>query len=208
MATPFLLIDGYNLMHACSMCRRSYGVGQFEVHRNRFLRYLANHLSEAERRRAVVVFDAQNAPGNSPRSSQFEDMQILFASGSDADTLIEQLIVQHSAPRQVILVSSDHRLQKAARKRRARSVDSEVFADELERHGPISDNPASKFAIQTHPKYTGVVSEEETKRWRKIFESRSDAGPQTAGDTTQGDVNDPAFWNIDIDALREEEQEP
>jgi uncharacterized protein len=211
MAAPFLLIDGYNLMHACGMCRRRYGVGEFEKHRNRFLRYLASHLSEPERVRTTVVFDAQNARESYSDRSRFEGMEILFSTGGDADTLIEEIILGHSSPRQIVLVSSDHRLQKAARKRRARSVDSEIFSDEFERHGPVKDSQEETAPPKTsHPKYSGDVTEKEMKSWMEVFGEipedkppmpETEEKPSMPERDIPGDINDPDFWKIDPKSL-------
>ena len=61
-------------------------------------------------------------------------LKVRFASRyPDADSLIEELILADSAPRRLMVVSSDHRLQKAARRRRARAVDSDVWYAEVVR---------------------------------------------------------------------------
>jgi hypothetical protein len=172
MAEPFLIIDGYNLMHAAGMTRRRYGPGDFQRCRRRFLAFLARHLSPAERERATVVFDAIEAPAGLSRTSTLEGMSVVFAQpGGDADTLIEELIAKHSAPRQIQLVSSDHRLQKAARRRRAQFVDSERFIARLHQRGeagrPAQDSPAVN--AQSPEKFSGPLSDAETSEWLEVF---------------------------------------
>lgn len=49
----------------------------------------------------------------------------------DADALIEYLILKESSPRKLTVVSSDHRLQRAAKRRRARAIDSDVWYAEM-----------------------------------------------------------------------------
>ncbi|HCK52509.1 MAG TPA: hypothetical protein DIC23_04775, partial [Planctomycetaceae bacterium] len=66
VATQFLLIDGYNLLHAAGFARKRYGPGQFEKCRQRLLQGLADRLSGEQRGRATVVFDAQQAPADVP----------------------------------------------------------------------------------------------------------------------------------------------
>ena len=57
-----------------------------------------------------------------------DGMTVRYASGyPDADALIEELIAEHDAPRRLLVVSSDHRVQRAARKRRAKWEDSDVW---------------------------------------------------------------------------------
>jgi hypothetical protein len=47
--------------------------------------------------------------------------------------LIEELIRTASAPRRLVVVSSDHEIQRAARRRRAAAIDSETWYAELVR---------------------------------------------------------------------------
>ncbi len=168
---PFLLVDGYNLLHAAGFARRRYGPGDLQRSRSRLLTYLLLRLSEEQLSRTTVVFDAENAPSNLPRSTSLHGMEVLFADpGTDADSKIEQLIAQHSAPRQIRVVSSDHRLQKAARRRRCRFVDSEAFVIELEKQDAISgEDEQVTQRMSQHPKYTGRLSETETQQWLEFF---------------------------------------
>jgi len=63
-----------------------------------------------------------------PRTVQHRGLTVRFADpGSDADSMIEQLIEADSSPRKLIVVSSDHRLHRAARRRRAKAIDSDQW---------------------------------------------------------------------------------
>ena len=172
MAKPFLIIDGYNLMHAAGMTRRRYGPGDFQRCRHRFLAFLVRHLLPAERERVTVVFDAIEAPAGLARTSTLEGISVVFPQlGGDADTLIEALIAEHSAPRQIHLVSSDHRLQKAARRRRAQFVDSEQFIEQLHQRGEAGrrQQDAPAVNLQSPEKFSGPLSETETSEWLEVF---------------------------------------
>ncbi len=141
MAKQYIIIDGYNLMHASGFARLKYGPGDLERQRNRFLSKLAGLLTESERVLSSVIFDAFESRSNDDRVNQFEGLTYEFAlSGEDADSLIEELIQKHSAPKQVLVVSSDHRLQKAARRRKARSIDSDKYWNNLTSR-IIADSP-------------------------------------------------------------------
>lgn len=168
MPQPFLIIDAYNLMHACGLARSRYGPGDLERGRNRFLKWLENRLTDAERRRATVVFDAHDAPRGLESTAIHEGMTVLYAPpGGDADSLIEELIAAHSAPSQIRVVSSDRRLRRAARRRRGTSVASEAFARQLEhRHENRAD--VSPDADQ-RAKQTGSLDEAEVARWLSEF---------------------------------------
>ena len=132
MARRFYLIDGYNLLHAAGLARDHYAVGAFERQRVKLLNFLAWRLDIDERPRTTIVFDAAEAPTDASRSTHFELMTVLFSPPStDADTIIEELILLHSNPQQLRVVSSDHRIQLAAKRRRSIIVESDEFFDEL-----------------------------------------------------------------------------
>lgn len=136
MSTQFLLIDGYNVLFAVGLARKQYGPGQFEACRRRLLQGLADRIGETQRRRTTIVFDAQEAPDGAPSEEVFAEMRVVFSVGTDADSVIEQMLLAHSSPRQVLVVSSDHRLQRAAARRHAQSVDSDRFWERF--HGEPS----------------------------------------------------------------------
>lgn len=139
MSPPFLIIDGYNLLHAAGLARLQYGPGDLERARQRLLARIAEKLRLDERRRCTVVFDALQAPADLPRHMDHQGLTIQFApAGLDADTVIEQLIASHPASRRMIVVSGDHRLQRAAKRRNASPIDSETFLNELDRRESIS----------------------------------------------------------------------
>ena len=163
----FLIIDGYNLMHAWGLARRRYGPGDLQRQRERFLNQLAGRLTEEERRRTTLVFDAgEEAPTDIPGTQIHQDMQIVYAIREpDADTRIEKLVAEHSAPRQIRVVSSDRRLQAAARRRRGRFVTSEDFVDELENPKPAP----GPLPGDLKTKYSGELTEAEMAEWLEIF---------------------------------------
>jgi len=132
MAIPFLLIDGYNLLHAVGLARTTYGPGDLERCRTRMIHQLAVRLDESIVARTTVVFDAFSRFDDSERYQQQHGLNVVFApAGTDADSEMEQLILAHDAPRQLLVVSSDHRLHKAAQKRRCQAIDSEPFWESL-----------------------------------------------------------------------------
>ena len=60
---------------------------------------------------------------------------------AEADDLIEELIRLDSMLRRLVVVSSDHRLQRAARRRRAKAIDSDVWYAELIRPADAKSLP-------------------------------------------------------------------
>ena len=127
-----LIIDAYNLLHASGILGKGVGPGGLERSRNALLNFLANTLDDEEIRRTTVVFDASNAPAGLPRTTKHEGLTVRYASEyEDADSLIEELILQDSAPKSLTVVSSDHRIQRAASRRKATAVDSDRWYAEM-----------------------------------------------------------------------------
>jgi predicted RNA-binding protein with PIN domain len=127
-----LLIDGYNLLHVSDVFAGK-GPGT-ELHRSRLalLDFLASAIDPRQRNQTTIVFDAAGAPPGLPRTLTHEGMTVHFARRhSDADEMIEELLEQCAAPRSLVVVSSDHRVQRAARRCGATFVDSQPWFAEL-----------------------------------------------------------------------------
>lgn len=125
-----LIIDGYNLLHASGVFGSDRGPGGFEASRRALLALLVD-LIGADRADVIVVFDAANAPDGLPSRYVHEGLTVLFAREfPDADSLIEKLVDEDHAPTHLVVVSSDRRLQAAARRRRARAVACEDWLAE------------------------------------------------------------------------------
>lgn len=139
-----ILIDGYNVI--APVAPPAVGVSDWlHQERLRLLNRLADHLPAQLAQQTSVVFDAagQHAVDqrqwrghavSAGRGSRFRHRQIdvRFAVGyAEADDLIEELIRRHHSPKRLTVVSSDHRLQQAARRRGALAVDSAAWLDRL-----------------------------------------------------------------------------
>ncbi|MEZ6132774.1 MAG: NYN domain-containing protein [Planctomycetaceae bacterium] len=166
--TPYLIIDGYNLMHAAGIARRSYAAGDLQRCRSRLQSELAMRLAPEVLSAAVIVYDAFDSTSNDERNQQQHGVNLLFAAqGEDADSLIERLLQQHSVPRRVIVVSSDHRLHDAASRRRARCVDSEDFWFGLEGDGEFAHTTTStsSSAVKAPTAMPGEEVQAELQQW-------------------------------------------
>lgn len=123
-----LLIDGYNLLHVTDLFGQGASLGTLHGSREALLEFLARTLSAGERRVTTIVFDAAGAPPGLPATIHFDHITARFARNyPDADTLLEEIIEDHRAPRGLLVVSSDHRVSRAARRRGAKTVDSDVW---------------------------------------------------------------------------------
>ncbi len=118
-------------------------------------------------------------------------LRVHFAPNpGDADELIEQLILADHSPRKLLVVSSDHRLQRAARRRRATAIDSDIWYAEIVRHRVARQRPT---ATAEGPKPAGPLSSGEVSYWLGKFGMAPDesAGslPQMPGGERSGREN-------------------
>jgi uncharacterized protein len=171
-----LLIDGYNLLHASGILARGVGPGTLERARGALLNFLAESLTPEEISHTTVVFDATHAPKGLQRTSEHRGLSVRFASpGGEADDEIELLIRQDSAPRKLIVVSSDHRLQRAARRRKATAIDSDRWYGEILRRRLQQAEPPT----QERPKADAPLTDDAVAYWLKAFgDGTSDSGAQ------------------------------
>lgn len=123
-----LLVDGYNLLHASGVFGHPTDAPTLETARRALLGCLAQYLSPRDRARTTIVFDGKDAPRGLPSVQAFESMQILFSRRQQsADDLIAELIAAEKQPRELLVVTSDHGVQRSARQRGIASQDSETW---------------------------------------------------------------------------------
>ena len=132
-----LLIDGYNVIAPVAPPSRSPRSREPDVRwlqreRLQLIGRLVEHLDREVRGRTCVVFDAANPPADRPSQFQVEGIEVSFAVDySEADDLLEEIIAAHSAPKSLAVVSSDHRVQTAAKRRGSQAFDSQDWLDDL-----------------------------------------------------------------------------
>ena len=138
-----LLIDGYNLLHASGVFPAA-GPPTLERARIALLDHLVGLLGPKQVPRTTVVFDAVQAPPGLPRELTHNGLAVRFARrGGTADELLEDLIATEADPRNLLVVSSDHRVQRAARQGGAEFADSEAWHAELTRAAQSAANAAA-----------------------------------------------------------------
>jgi len=186
-----LIIDGYNLLHVTGIVGNRMGPATLERARGGLVNFVASSIELLELAETTIVFDAKDAPPGLPKRYEYGGLIVLYAKGyEDADTLIEELIEAHNTPRQLTVVSSDHRLQRAARRRRATAVDSDVWYGQTvaeRRRASHQSLPTS-----TEPGKPSSPSEAEVESWLKEFSdidlaslmSSSTADPRWANQPT------------------------
>jgi len=140
---PFLF-DGYNVYHA----GRKLSEQLSHIPPFTFCSIVAEDI-RCLGERAVVVFDGRKPPGQWTRLGSAGVVEVVFSgSDSDADTVLEELIRKNSAPRRLMVVSSDNRVRRAARRRRCGILKAaeyiEAMLNRLERPPPRPREPSEK----------------------------------------------------------------
>ncbi|MBV9125553.1 MAG: NYN domain-containing protein [Planctomycetes bacterium] len=163
------LIDGYNLLFALGILQGRTGPLGLEKARRRLLGWLRGVYGE-EAPAVTVVFDAAHPQAGQEDVLNYQGIQVRFAVNYPAaDDLIEALIRQDSAPRQLTVVSNDHRLQQAARRRQCVVMGCADFLEELERRRRQKQRRPPKEAEKRE-----VASEEEAQAWLHEFADLAD----------------------------------
>jgi uncharacterized protein len=161
------LIDGYNLLHAIGLLVGKVGPHGLEKARRALLgRLHAAHGAEAAS--VTVVFDGSRAPPGVAAEDDYQGIHIRYALDSEADDVIEWLIQHEAAPRRLTVVSDDHRLQQAARRRRCVVLGCLDYLEQMQRlrqPKPSSLEPLAK---------PEAVSEDEAEHWLREFAELAD----------------------------------
>lgn len=156
------LIDGYNLLFAMGVLGKRTGSAVLEHARQRLLGLLAGAHGNAAVH-VTVVFDAARPPPGLAAEHVYKGIHVVFAVEQEqADDLIEQLIRQASAPKNLTVVSDDHRLRDAAQRRRCVVLGCGEYLDWLDRQRRPRRAPEQ-------PAKPENVSQSETERWLREF---------------------------------------
>ena len=160
-----LLIDGYNLMWAGNIVGRPGPGTSLARSREEVLAVLVRILEPHERARTTIVFDAADAPPHLERDYTYHGIRVLFsARGEWADDALAELAAECHHRRELLVVSSDHRVQIAARRAGAQAVDADRWL-------------ADRFRVAQHVKTppTGTKpaapSADEVAAWLAVFAS-------------------------------------
>jgi len=166
-----LVLDAYNVLHVSGVLPPDMaGMGPDDL--------VATIMGSRYRGQAIwMVFDGLPTPiqGKIPRMidayrpapMQVGDAVYHFSGPrSNADAVIAELVSRSSSPTRLLVVSSDHAVQRTARRRRCKVIDSGIFLTQLVhdvRHGPPRDRlggkpsgPLSRDQVQAWLQYFGV----------------------------------------------------
>jgi uncharacterized protein len=170
-----IIIDGYNLLHASDIFgdAESPDAAQqtaFELSRSALIAFVAKAVGPKLAAKTTLVFDAADAPPGLPNNYRQHGIMLRFARRhTTADELIGELIERSRQPKQLLVVSSDHAVQRMARQRGASYVDSQAwFAEQRSalRRRQDDAHPANDPVKSLRQ---GELSREEVRRWLEEF---------------------------------------
>jgi len=155
------LIDGYNLLHAMGILCGKVGPHGLEKARLALLgRLCGDHGDDAGS--VTVVFDASRAPPGVAAEENYHGIHVYYALDAEADDVIETLIQREATPRQLTVVSDDHRIQQAGRRRRCPVSGCLDYLDEMERKRTKPTLPETVAKPES-------ISSAETQHWLREF---------------------------------------
>lgn len=152
-----LVIDAYNLLHAALGFGRDLGVEG-----------LARLISSSRfaGQPATLVCDGHR---NGAEGKKYPHIRVVFAgSGLDADSIIEHIVARDSAPRRLVVVSSDRRVQAAGKRRRCTVYPSEAFLAQL-----LCDAACAKAPEPPSPREQVPLGAAEVAGWISAFGDRA-----------------------------------
>ena len=157
------LIDGYNLLHAMGILGGRVGPRGLEKARGRLLGML-HAIFGAESSAVTIVFDASGALPGADSEQLYRGLRVLFAVGrQEADDVIERLIRQAAVPKTLHVVSDDHRVQRAARRRHCVPLGCDTFLTQLDRLR------RARQQQQEVPEKNESLTEADTRHWLQEF---------------------------------------
>ena len=187
-----IIIDAYNLIFQCGLQPKNLD-SPLALHRTRvrLVQELSERIEESQRSEVLLVFDAKNPRGHSTPDLVGLGFKIAFACDyEDADAMVIALLQKHSQPRQLTVVSSDHRIQTAATRREATAIDADVWFDQMEHTGsrPALSRNSGKPKVK--------MSDAETQKLIDEFSDLSDSDPSDQADEEKASDNESeSFYN-------------
>ena len=211
-----LIIDAYNLIFQCGLEGPQRTPASITRSRTRLIQLLASLLPAEQCTNTTVVFDAKRIPLKETQiDSRKQGIRVLFAVGYEsADEMIEELIAAHSHPKDLLVVSSDHRIQNAATRRKAKAIDSDVWLDQLEsqqhrRKDSVKNSTNDPAQITPKPVTNDIKSHDWHAEFgmennqaseelvREIEDELDDSDPSEAGDSQDIAEVEDEFKDID-----------
>ena len=153
-----IIIDGYNLLISV---QKSYE--EYEFLDEASLCWFVSEYRKRTRNYAQVIFDG-TGPLDKSELSGIDNLEVYFSGpDTEADDIIEEKIQEYSAPKKLVVVSTDRRLRAAAGKRKSISVTSDIFwmtlIAQLDKKRPVPEPKEKRHGI----------SEDQADQWLEEF---------------------------------------
>lgn len=164
-----LLVDGYNVLFGMGwMAQGDTSHRALERARSQLASRLAERTPSAKREQVLVVFDALDAPKHLPVESRMHGLSIHYSRDwLSADEMLCELIAKHSSPKKLVVLSSDHAVQRKASARGAQYFDCEQWESAID---AFSGEPQEHQANdQARDPDSETLSKEERKEWMRRF---------------------------------------
>lgn len=157
------IFDGHNLIFAVRASGEQFASLTVEA-AGQFLCCILDQYLILKKARGVLFFDG-TGPSDKRYYDNFSRLEVFFSGEYfEADDLIEDEILDYSAPKSLQVVSSDRKIRTIAKRRRAVSLDSMDFWLDVVKQ---IDRPKSKVS-EPKAKQTGISSSE-VSHWMKFF---------------------------------------
>ena len=156
-----VIIDGYNVLRLVQKDE------QFENLREVGLCRIFSDYLKSARDHGHIVFDGTGPPDKSDleQLGGLDNLEVYFSGEhSDADTVIIQKIQDSTAPKSLVVVSSDREIRAAAAKRKAVSVRSDVFW-----MGLLHSLETRQKPVFEPKEKRGGITEAEADQWLDYF---------------------------------------
>ena len=153
-----VIIDGHNLLRTIQGTSEDFE----SISRVQLCRIVSRYLGLTGEK-GEIVFDGTGPPDKSGFDN-ISNLEVFFAGRStDADSVIEDKIKASTAPKRLMVVSSDRRLRNAARARKAMLVKSlDFWAD-------VQKELSRKRAAREPAEKRRGLTESETQQWLEFF---------------------------------------
>lgn len=151
------LIDGHNLIGQIP------GLELTDPHDEAKLVERLKSFMGRKRKRCTVIFDG-GLPGGRSRDLSTSSVKVVFAhGGTNADAIIMERIRNVRDPGSLTIVSADHEIINAARRRRVKVVSPNTFASEM--NAPVVPDDSDP---NPH------ISPHEVNQWLELFGGETD----------------------------------
>lgn len=155
---PFL-IDGHNLIGKIP------GIELDQLDDEHQLLGLLHEFARRDRRRVIVYFDRGGVAGEDPRPQAGVEARFVRRPRTADEAISQHLVRLGGEAKNWTVVSSDRKVQEAARRAGARRLTSEAFAEMLR----------SQSGGDPEPEKPPPPSGDEVERWLRMFRRRTDS---------------------------------